>query len=48
MGAGDSNSENPGVPGDGGFAILKTPGTPGVGGSDFRGVWKTLLQNFLK
>ena len=43
MGVGDSNSENPGVPGGGGFAIWKTPGTPGVGDWDFRGVWKTLV-----
>ena len=31
MGVGDLKSENPGVPGGGGFTILKTPGTPWVG-----------------
>ena len=31
MGVGDLKSENPGVPGGGGFTILKTPGPPGVG-----------------
>ena len=40
---GDLKSENPGVPGGGGFTILKTPGTPGVGDWDYRGVSQTLL-----
>ena len=31
MGVGDLKFENPGVPGGGGFTILKTPGLPGVG-----------------
>ena len=31
MGVGDLKSENPGVPGGGGFTILKTPGTRGWG-----------------
>ena len=39
---GDLKSENPGVPGGGGFTILKTPGTPGVGDWDYRGVSQTL------
>ena len=42
MGVGVLKSENPGVPGGGGFTILKTPGTPGVGDWDYRGVSQTL------
>ena len=47
MGVGDLKSENPGVPGGGGFTILKTPGTPGVGDWDYPGVSQTLLRHFL-
>ena len=42
MGVGNWKSENPGVPGGGGFTIMKTPGTPGVGDWDYRGVSQTL------
>ena len=51
MGVGDLKSENPGVPGGGGFTILKTPGTPGVGDWDYRGVSQTLYwtqYNFME
>ena len=44
MGVGDLKSENPGVPGGGGFIILKTPG---VGDWDYRGVSQTLITKIL-